>query len=332
MAEMLMQPVTGPSVWYGRDIAASTAWILRLEVGHIDELDRLLALAARDAAIERSTAAQFPRLEGLLREAERLLLDERGIALLRGFPVARYALADIEKLFLALGRLMGVPVSQNSYGDVLGHVRDEGKRFRTTGENTRGARGYLSNETLLFHADLGDIVGLLCLQDAIEGGLSSVSSSMTVYNEILASHPEYLPALYAGFPFRSVEAGGERVDFRIPTYSYHRGRLSCAIRRMAIETARLNGMPYTDLENAALEYFDATAARADLRFDMKLERGDIQLLNNYSTLHARTHFRDADEPERRRHLLRLWLQLPRGRAFLRVYPTIYDGIPKTLSR
>jgi hypothetical protein len=43
---------------------------------------------------------------------------------------------------------------------------------------------------------------------------------------------------------------------------------------------------------------------------MELEVGDIQFLNNYVTLHSRTPFEDFDEPDRKRHLLRLWLSIP----------------------
>jgi len=42
-----------------------------------------------------------------------------------------------------------------------------------------------------------------------------------------------------------------------------------------------------------------------------MERGDLQLLNNRLLLHARTAYQDHPEPERKRHLLRLWL-LGRG--------------------
>ena len=33
----------------------------------------------------------------------------------------------------------------------------------------------------------------------------------------------------------------------------------------------------------------------------------MQFLNSYLTLHSRSEFEDYPEPERRRHLLRLWL-------------------------
>ena len=331
MSEMLMTPVTGPSVWKGADIAATTDWLIRFDDAHRRELDAIAKQIHSVDDLKTLQPDRYPHLSEIMAQAHRELMQRRGFVMLRGFPVDRYDLKQIELLFLALSTFMGKPVSQNSYGDLLGHVRDEGKRVMTKG-NTKGARGYLSNEALLFHTDLGDVVGLLCIRKSLEGGMSSISSSMTVYNEILAEHPEYLPAYYNGFPFKSVEADGAPIEWRLPIYTYHNGMLSCAIRRMAIETARVNGVPYTDLENKALEHLDRTAARQDLRYDMNLEPGDIQLLNNFVTFHARTNFVDADDPAEKRHLLRLWLQLPDGRSFLRKYPTIYDGIPHTIDR
>jgi hypothetical protein len=331
MSEMLTTPVTGPSVWKGDDIASTSDWLVHLDAAHVAELDRISRQVRSVGDLKAFRPKDYPRLAEIMQRAHDHLMKGRGFVLLRGFPVRRYELKQTELLYLALGHFLGRPVSQNSYGDLLGHVRDEGKRVMTKG-NITGARGYLSNEALLFHTDLGDVVGLLCIRKSLEGGKSSISSSMTVYNTILAEHPEYLPAYYNGFPFKSVEADGAPTEWRLPIYTYHNGMLSCAIRRMAIETARLNGMPYTELENKALEHLDRTAAREDLRYDMNLEPGDIQLLNNFITFHARTDFVDADDPAEKRHLLRLWLQLPDGRSFLSKYPTIYDGIPHTINR
>ena len=44
---------------------------------------------------------------------------------------------------------------------------------------------------------------------------------------------------------------------------------------------------------------------------MDFRPGDIQLLNNAVILHSREAYDDYDEPERKRHLLRLWLQRAR---------------------
>jgi hypothetical protein len=59
-----------------------------------------------------------------------------------------------------------------------------------------------------------------------------------------------------------------------------------------------------------LDRYDEIANRPELCLEMDLEPGDIQLLSNHTQLHARRAYEDFDEPERRRHLLRLWLSLP----------------------
>jgi hypothetical protein len=43
---------------------------------------------------------------------------------------------------------------------------------------------------------------------------------------------------------------------------------------------------------------------------MDFRVGDIQFLSNRTILHSRTDYVDAAEPERKRHLLRLWLMMP----------------------
>jgi alpha-ketoglutarate-dependent taurine dioxygenase len=72
-------------------------------------------------------------------------------------------------------------------------------------------------------------------------------------------------------------------------------------------TAILNGAPFTDVEKEALEVVDRLAEDPRLCLDMTFERGDIQAVNNFTTLHARTEFEDYDEPHLKRRLTRGWL-------------------------
>jgi len=44
-----------------------------------------------------------------------------------------------------------------------------------------------------------------------------------------------------------------------------------------------------------------------LRVDFVLKPGDMLFINNRWIFHNRTAFEDHAEPERRRHLVRLWL-------------------------
>jgi alpha-ketoglutarate-dependent taurine dioxygenase len=66
---------------------------------------------------------------------------------------------------------------------------------------------------------------------------------------------------------------------------------------------------FTDPERELLDLYEGIAASPELYLDMKFEAGDVQLISNHTVLHARTEYEDWPEPERRRHLLRLWLSL-----------------------
>ena len=62
-------------------------------------------------------------------------------------------------------------------------------------------------------------------------------------------------------------------------------------------------------EKSLLDLYEEIASAPELYLDMQFEPGDIQLLSNHVVLHARTEYQDFAEPERKRHLLRLWLSL-----------------------
>ena len=112
---------------------------------------------------------------------------------MRGLAHDRYSDDEIRAMFWGIGLYLGYPVSQNSYGEMLGDVYDEGVRM-----GTGRVRGYRTNQRLMFHTDRCDIVGLLCVRPALSGGLSSLVSSTRVYNEIVTHHPQYMQPLMNG--------------------------------------------------------------------------------------------------------------------------------------
>ena len=122
--------------------------------------------------------------------------------------------------------------------------------------------------------------------------------------------------------------------WRVPVYSVERGVVSCRILRNTIETARRLGHgKYSELESAALDCMDALANDPDMRLDMMLERGDMQFINNYTTLHARTEFEDFDEPAKKRLMVRLWLRsFGERRPTQRALFGDSEGVEKALER
>ena len=307
-----MKPITSASAWRGETLTRETSWIARLTDAEIADVERARAAArAGGKPLEQIGRAEFPLtvMRARLEQALADMYEGRGFVVLRGLPVARWSDDDTGLVFWGLGRYLGSPLYQNPQGERLGHVYDHGRTYGNI-----DVRGYETNAYLPYHTDAGDMVGLLCLRRSLEGGLSSIVSSVTVHNEILANHPEYLGLLYNGFYYIRREAAltEHAVSERpIPVFGARDGVVSCRYIRNQINAGAVKrGVPLTTLEQAALDYLDECTRRPELRLDMDLEPGDIQLINNYTTLHSRTGFVDGPAPDQKRHMLRLWLKFP----------------------
>ena len=331
----MSQPVLAndPSVWKGADHAGKAAeWTYQLSAADIAELRAAVnQCTARGVTGTAVTQADFPlpKLSPVIQDWAPILARGRGFLLVSGKGLEDFSDAELRTLFFGMGQHLGSPISQNSYGDMLGDVLDEGVKM-----GTGRVRGYRTNQHLRFHTDRADVVGLLCLHPSKTGGLSSIVSSTAIWNEIAREHPEYLEPLQHGYIHASTEEGGAVTTYRIPVYSVRDGVVSCRILRNTIESARVMGYAqHTPLEAAALACMDSVAERADMRLDMDLQRGDMQFINNYTTLHSRTAFEDHDDGRPKRHLLRLWLDFPRWPRT--VDPELfkdYHGVEKTLTR
>jgi hypothetical protein len=205
-------------------------------------------------------------------------------------------------------------MSQNKHGHILGHVKDLGGDYAD--QNTRG---YMTRAEMRFHSDACDYVGLLCLNTAKNGGASRVASSVTVYNTMLEQRPDLARELCGDlYRSRSGELNpGEQPWIKHPIFCFFDGYFSAFGLGAAVEKAQtLPGVPkLTPAQNEAAELYRQTveACAADIDF----QPGDIQFLNNFVTLHTRREYQDWPEPERKRHLLRLWLSDPVSRPLSR---------------
>ncbi|HLI13845.1 MAG TPA: TauD/TfdA family dioxygenase [Alphaproteobacteria bacterium] len=322
MSTVFRQMVTDRSAWRGCELAGDSAWIDVLSPQALNEIDAALC-AVRSAGLdlERIGRVQFPLPS--LGPRLRAHLDEiqhgRGFVVLRGLPVERYSDEEVGLIFWGLGRHLGVPVAQNPQGDLLGHVFDHGRAYGQI-----DVRGYETNAHLPFHTNACDLVGLLCLRKARRGGLSSIVSAITLHNEILRRHPEYLPPLYKGFHYIKREAAltdSPVTERRIPVFAHEGGLISCRYIRNQINAAcEKTGRPLDNLERQALDFLDALSQDPALHLDMDLQPGDMQFCNNYTILHSRTGFEDWPEPGRERHMLRLWLTCRERRPLASGFP------------
>jgi len=195
---------------------------------------------------------------------------------------------------------------------MLGHVKDLGEDAADV--NTRG---YRSHAGLPFHTDLGaELVILLCLKRSKTGGLSSIVSASAIHNEILKNHPELMADLAAPWYFdrRGELLASMKPYYAMPIFSYLNDRLYTCYVKPYVETAqRFEGVPpLTKRQCKALEIVRDLANSEKLKLDISFNPGDIQFVNNLTTLHARTEYEDFNDPAEKQHLLRLWLTSPDG--------------------
>lgn len=324
---MLNEPVTGASAWRGADLAHDDSWIWTLDATECRELEAAVSgVARRGLRAGEFEREDFPleQLAARLAHARAELEDGRGFVLLRGLPLDGLDERRLLQLYWGLGVWTGRPMPQRAVlnlsgirDDLIAHVTDQGHDIRK-----RNVHGSATRADQLPHVDPADVVGLLCVRRAKSGGVSHIASAATVYNELLARHPEYLPILRRGFHLDLRDEVRDGVDARVtpqraPVFSHHAGKLSVNFNARMIRTGQEQyGEPLDAIESAAVDAVIAIARAPEIRLEMDFRPGDMQLLNNYAILHSRTGWEDHPEPERRRLLLRLWLNVPDARALI----------------
>lgn len=302
-------PIASPAAWRGAELRRRSDWQYPLSAAEIEECRAAVRQAeAGGRSLRRLRRQDFPlpRMEARIADWRREIRRGRGFVLIRGVPVNDWTEAQCELFYWGFGHHLGLPGAQNPQGDLLGHVRDQ----RGGGD----VRYYRTNKALAPHCDTADVVGLLCLRTAQSGGLSRIASSVAVYNELLRRKPQLVPRLFEPMWFDTKGEGG------IPAYPIAPCRYAAGELRTFWQSdyyRTVQNVPQvprlTPAEHELLDTYDAIADDPEFRLDMDLQPGDIQLISNHTILHSRTGFEDWPEPERRRHLLRLWLTLPEKR-------------------
>lgn len=317
MKENFPDQINGLSAWKSVELAGDNGWIYNLDDNEKIEIETAVELIRkRKLKIYEFGIDDFPlkkfavRLDAILDQVE----NGRGCALLRGLDIASYDEDTLKLIYWGLGVHIGTPISQNAQGQLIGHVRDRGGNYYS-----HNVRGYTTNSRIRPHCDPADTVALLCVQPAKKGGESEISSSTSIYNELLKKNPELLEPLFNGFHFdlrgEGVTDNPDEVTFnQVPVFSYFDSKMSCRFNAKSIIEGQVKiGRPLEGVALKAVETVADLASQDEFRYDMTFCEGDIQILNNHTILHARGDFEDHKELERKRNLLRLWTNLRNGR-------------------
>ena len=290
--------------WASADLADEDTWTVHLTADELGELERALRHAAKRSTDPLELTVDDYPLDALadrLAAVERELINGRGFVRLRGIDRSAYTQDEMELLYWGIGLHLGIPLAQNKHGHVLGDVTDQSKAA-----NDPTARGNeLGGIALPFHCDGADLVGLLCLENGMGGGLSAVSNSVRIHNRLVRERPDLAEALYQPYPydFRGEQPAGGPSFYSLPVFTEWEGRLfvRCIPPYIWASQRHAEAPRLTDLQREALQAVEQLAEEPDNHVLMELRAGDIQFINNFHVLHGRP-------TGRVRHLKRLWLE------------------------
>jgi Taurine catabolism dioxygenase TauD, TfdA family len=307
-----IKQIEGPAAWVGPQIdyrREGMHMLSRREVAEIDDaLRHLKSLGEVDFADIAPVKFPLPTLSPYLASLREELRTRRGFLLLRGLPRERYSLDDMALIYVGLGVHIGRLIPQSYQGELLGHVID-------VSDVEADARGYHKGGAQRMHTDNCDIVSLMCVRAGKSGGISRIVSAAAVHDRLLEERPDLLEALYGEYVFRRMEqdaALGDGVLVKnVVIFSRESAQLTCNVSgSYPHRAAKAGDTVLSPRQTEALEEMKRISASPDLYLDMNIGEGDIQFLNNRTILHGRTGYEDWPEMERRRHMMRLWLEVP----------------------
>jgi len=297
--------------WLARDIRPAD-WIVELSEGARAEIDRLAEYLEQNPLPilqRRIDGLELPACRTLMARMKQILDHGVGFAVLERLPMDAWANDTLLEIYWLLGQCIGRPVAQKWNGEMIYHVADTGAAY------AYGTRGSYTSVELNFHTDnafartLPDYVGLFCRQPAKSGGVSRFCSLYSVHQRMLEQYPEELARLYQPVLFdrQKEHREGAAPVCLAPYFGWRKGRLFARANASLIRKGyAVAGEPMDALLAAALDAIDEVCEAPDLWFEAALERGQVQYLNNHEIGHYRSAFEDFDDPERKRHLYRLW--------------------------
>ncbi|TFK22445.1 Clavaminate synthase-like protein [Coprinopsis marcescibilis] len=296
-----------PLVWEGKDWKDESQWSFDLTAVHLKEIDGALehfkGLNVKPGRVNQDTFP-LPTLGPALRDQAKELHTGRGFFVLRTIPVDSYSREDVITVYAGVSSYVGsLRAVQDKDAGVLAHIKD---LTQTHPAKAIGAPAYTTDKQV-FHTDAGDIISLFALETAEEGGVSRISSSWRVYNELAQTRPDLIQTLSE--PWTVDGFGGD------PTFKL-RPLLFYTDNKIVIQYARglFTGFlglprsadipPITEAHAEALDTIHFLAEKYNL--GLNFQKGDIQYVNNLSIFHARDAFVDTNTKQR--HLVRLWLR------------------------
>ncbi|KAJ5637417.1 hypothetical protein N7490_007296 [Penicillium lividum] len=320
------QRLIADMAWEGKDISMShlqsdeTPYLLVLQDQQLAEIDAALRHFQKlNQPLGTLALSTFPLpfLHPVLRSVSENLHLGYGFTLIRGIPVEIYSREENIIIYVGISSHIAAIRGRQDHqfqkqpADVmLAHITD----MRHPGNVQKFALAAYSDSEVVFHTDVGDIVSLFVLGGPVHGGESLLASAWTVYNALAETRPDLIRVLAEEWPIPSAQQPGV-INHR--PLLFHQPSCGIAPERVILQFSRRSFSGFgthqemnmlTPIQVEALDALHFLAEKFHVA--MKLEKGDMQFINNLSMIHARNSY--VDDAENRRHLLRLWLRDPQN--------------------
>ncbi|MBV9198513.1 MAG: TauD/TfdA family dioxygenase [Alphaproteobacteria bacterium] len=314
-------PIEGPSVWTRRDVRPEE-YRIDLSGVCLDEIRRAadeIRTYPLPTVLRTPDDFAMPACRREMARARDMLDHGRRFAIVDRLPMSEMDAAEATAIYWLLSSMVSRPVAQKLDGTMIYDVLDTGRQALPGS----GVRPDKTNIEIRFHNDNAyndappDYVGLLCLRQAQSGGHSRVISFHTVHNALRERDPDRLRRLYQPFWFdrqREFRRGQSPV-FTAPIFEDgDEPKARFSVHQINGGYA-LRGEPMDEIGEAAITAMLGIFEEEGLSVDFDLEPGQIQFVDNRALGHSRTAFIDDPDPDRRRHLVRLWLRDHGRRAY-----------------
>jgi len=306
--------LTGREAWRAADLTPAD-WRVVLEPAALDEIGVVVATLRRQAVpllALRPDDFTMPACRTAMARVSAILRDGVRFALLERLPIDALSLDEARTIYWILSSMIARPVAQKLDGTMIYDVHDTGQKPLPGS----GVRPDKTNVDLQFHNDnaynalMPEVVGLLCVRQAPQGGLSRVMSFATAHNALRDGFAALLPRLYEPFWFdrQREHHEGEETTFAAPLFVSEDGQLRARLALHQIRSGYAMRGGSDAVTVAALDAVATVFCDFALQFSFTMQPGDMQFAANREIGHSRTEFVDHADPERKRLLIRLWLR------------------------
>ena len=312
--------VRGKKAWT-RETLRREDWLMPIPAGCLDEIRRMvrtLRVNPMETVLLNANDYGMRASKKFMKRVRWVLDEGAGFAVLDKLPVDEFSRDEMKAVYWVLSSLIARPVAQSYCGTVLYDVTNTGKKIAAR------VRGDVTSQELTFHTDYGfnfppPYIGLLVLQTARQGGESGVVSLHSVHNELRRRRPDLLARLYRPFYWnrQGEHPPNDPITNVNPLFEFDGKKLKARIhKRLLYAGYELMDETMDKESKAALNALFEVLEDPDLSVKFSLEPGQTQFLNNWQCAHRRSEYIEYKAPDKRRHLVRIFLRDEGARTYL----------------